>query len=1101
MSATRAARRDDRIPPRPDRGMARLSFSQQRLWFLHKLEPDSPAYNISAIWPLDGPLHVQALEAALDEVVRRHEALRACFTTVDGEAVQVIRPAVTVPLRIEDLGSVADAKRKAEATRLADAEAEMPFDLATGPPLRATLVRLGPQRHRLLLTVHHIVADGWSMEILFEEIGALYGAYARGQRPTLPQPPIQFGDFAEWQRDWMSGERLKRLLEHWTHELEGAVPLLDLPVDRPRPQVKTFSGAGESFTVPAMVMRELHALARRENATLFMTLLAAFDVLLFRHSGQTDVLVGSPIANRARPELERVVGFFANTLVLRANLGSDPSFRELLARVRAVTLRAYANQDLPFERLVEALDPVRTLSHNPVFQVMLTLQQAAAPRPGAIAANGGASTSVAAPGLVTSKFDLTLLTAETPDGLSGLFEYDSALFDRATVLGIIEHFQTLLAQIAADPDARLSSFRLHSDEEREEIVRAARGDEPERGSVRPVTELLARCVAAAPDALAIDAGGEQLSYRELDTRAEALADRLRALGVGPDGVVAIELRRSPELVVAMLAVLKAGGAYLPLDPDYPRERRAFMVAVADVRALVTERSLDTAMLAPRDVTIHLDAPGPPPAPAATPAPAPQPDQLAYVLYTSGSTGRPKGVAMRHGPLANLIAWMERTASGRAGARTLQLTSASFDVAFQEIFGTLCTGGTLVIDHELDRRDPESTWRTIVDARVERLFVTPSFLAQLAEAAAGAVASDLREIVTAGEPLRITPEIAALLERRPGCVLRNQYGPTETHVVTDHVVAPGDGPLPPIGRPVAGVTVHVLDEWLRPVPYGVRGELCVGGAALARGYLGRAGQTAERFVPDPLGPPGARLYRTGDVVRRRRDGELEFVGRLDDQVKVRGFRVELAEVESVIAEHPSIRDAAVVLREHAPGDQRLIAYVVPAPGGPGALEAFLRRRLPEHMLPSRIVELDSIPLNANGKLDRRALPELDGARPELREPYVAPRGPLESELAELFEEVLGIERVGVHDDFFQLGGHSLLATRMASRMRERFSVDVPLRSLFEQPTVAGLSTLVVQAQAEAAAELSDGDTLESLLTELEALPTESARATLTTEPEA
>ena len=825
MSAARAGGvRDGPIPLRRDRGMARLSFSQQRLWFLHELEPGSPAYNIAAIWPLQGAFVRSALESAIDELVQRHEALRTCFATVDGEAMQIVMPAICVPVRVEDLRDVDPPERARQAAALADEEAARPFDLSTGPVLRAAVVRLTADSSQLLFTVHHIAADGWSMALLFDEIRTLYAARARNEAVTLPPPPIQFADFAEWQRERMSGDRLSRLLDHWTRELDGAPALLELPTDRPRPATKSYRGAALPFTVPAGVTRQLELLGRQEGATLFMTLLAAFDVLLFRYSGATDVVVGSPIANRTRAELERVIGFFANTLVLRTDLGGDPTFRELLSRVRSTTLRAFAHEELPFERIVEALDPVRTLSYNPLFQVMFVLQNApavhrdtAASResdaPAGAAAAGAAETAAGA--ISTAKFDLTLHMAAGPAGIGAMLEYDSELFDRSTATALVTQLQTLLAAVSVAPDTRVSRLPLLSGEERRDALAAGRGAEPRKPQTGTVTDMVARQVAATGDAVAVRTPTSSLTYAELGGRADELADRLRALGLERDAAIAIDLGRTADLVVAMLAIMKAGGAYLPLDPAYPLERRSFMLADARVRAVVTDGTAHPAV-----TTIDVAATA-----TAGPGPrtrAPGPDDLAYVLYTSGSTGRPKGVAMRHGALANLLGWM--ASCGLGPATTLQLASPSFDVSFQEIFGTLCAGGTLVIDPGLDKRDPEAVWRVVCDADVSRLFVTPSLLAQLAEARPGPGRACLREIVTAGEPLQLLPRIRALLDDMPGCVLRNQYGPTETHVVTEHVVSlAAHAGSPPIGRPIAGASAYVLDEQLEPVPVGVAGE--------------------------------------------------------------------------------------------------------------------------------------------------------------------------------------------------------------------------------------------------------------------------------------
>jgi amino acid adenylation domain-containing protein len=866
------------------------SFGQERLWFLDRLEETSAAFNIPVAFRISGPLDVAVLRRALDEVVRRHEVLRTTFVhrgngggpdAQGGEAFQVIHPSLPVPFEAIDIAALPAGEREAEALRLVTEAANRPFDLAIAPLLRALLVRLSGADHVLLLSVHHIAADGWSMDILYREIEALYGAFLAGRPSPLPELPIQFVDFAAWQRQMFAEDALSRQLEYWKSRLAGLVPL-ELFADRPRPAVQTSRGDRVTFAVPAGVAGGLRALGREHGLTLFMVLLAAFKVFLSRHTGKADVAVGTPIAGRTRPEVEGLIGFFINTLVMRTDLGGDPTFVELCARVKEVALGAYAHQDLPFEKLVEELQPERHLDHDPLFQVMFALQHTPSVRPEALgAAAGGAG----APAAIRSvaKLDLAMSLGETADGLSGELEYKTDLFDTATATRMIRHYLELLAGVAARPDARLFELPLLTPEERRQILcewsGGARERQPAPAAAREppcVHRLFEAQVDRTPAAIAIESGGRTWTYEALDRRANRLARRLRALGAGPDHPVGVCLRRSVDAACVPLAALKAGAAYLPLDPDLPRARLELMIEDAGARIVVTEGLL---------ADLLADLPGMDVA-ETRPDAAVGPDDLAYIIYTSGSTGRPEGVAMPHRPLAGLLAWHMGDPELARPRRTLQLAALGFDVSFQEMLATWCTGGALVLVDDDTRRDPARLLGLIADAAIERLFLPPVVLAQLAEVAAVTPCElgSVREIVTAGEQLVITPAIHALVDRIEGCVLRNQYGPTETHVVTEHVLrgSPRSWPAtPPIGRPIAGARAYVLDEHLQLVPAGIAGELYLGGAAVSRGYQGRAARTAERFVPDPFGRVrGGRLYRTGDRARYLADGSIQLLGRAD-----------------------------------------------------------------------------------------------------------------------------------------------------------------------------------------------------------------------------
>jgi len=1074
------------IPRRSEPGPCPLSFAQQRLWFLDQLEGGSAFYNIPLAVRLDGPFDIVAFRRALTEVVRRHESLRTTFASADGQPVQIISPRADVPLPLIDLSGLSAGAREAEASRLSGAEALRAFDLTSGPALRATLLRLGAQEHAALLTMHHIVSDAWSKDILVRELSSLYAAYAEGRESPLEELPIQYADYAAWQRGWLRGEALDRQLSYWKAQLAGAPPVLELPTGRPRPHAPSHRGARHSFALSPELSRAVKELSRREGATTFMTLLAAFQLLLARYTGQTDIVVGSPIAERGRLETEGLIGFFVNTLALRTDLSADPSFVELLGRARETCLGAYAHQDVPFEKLVEELQPERSLSHTPLFQVAFVLQTA--PRK---AADASGLRFISVERRVV-QFDLTLSMEERGGRFCGSFEYKTDLFDAATVGRMAEHFLVLLAGAVEDPGRRVSRLTLLAAEERRRLLVEFNDTAREYPRDLCLHELFEEQARRAPDSVALASDEARLTYAELDARANRLARHLRGLGVGPDVRVAVMLERSFELVVSLLAVLKAGGAYVPLDPQYPLQRLAYMLEDSGAAVVLTRSALRDALpvYPAREVCLDLEGEAIANESAETLEAGASAENLAYVMYTSGSTGAPKGVAVTHRNVARLVLSQSYAAFGPLEVFLL-LAPACFDASTFELWGALLHGARLAVmppgAHSL-----QELGRALARHRVTTLWLTAGLFQQAVEAGVEQLAG-VRQLLTGGDV--VSPAAAARYLSNCGGRLVNAYGPTETttfaccqRVERREASA---GPVP-IGRPISNTRVYVLDANLEPAPVGVPGELYVGGDGLARGYLNRPALTAERFVPDTFsGEAGGRLYRTGDVVKYLADGRVEFIGRRDGQVKVRGFRVEVGEVEAALSAHPRVRECAVAVREGVAGDKRLVAYVV-ARGelGGGELRRYSAGRMPEHMAPSAYVFLDELPLTENGKVDRKALPEPDASRESAGGEYVAPRTPAEEALCEIWAEVLGLERVGAEDNFFDLGGHSLLATQVVSRIRQECGVEVPLVSIFEMPTVGQLARAV--GEARPVAEDGDGITKTEqgseadLLTKLEGL---------------
>jgi amino acid adenylation domain-containing protein len=1067
------------LRPVPRDGPLPLSFAQERMWLMDRLVPGSPIYNVPDVLRLRGPLRLDVLQRCLQTMVDRHESLRTHFgLDADGRPVQVIDPELPVSLPLVDLSGLSEPLRLPEAERAAWTEVQRPFDLQRGPVIRTHVIRLAPDDHVTVLSRHHIVSDGWSMELFSWEMVALYQAFHDGRPSPLAPLPIQYADFAHWQREWLRGDALEPQLAYWRKRLAGAPPLFELPTDRLRPPIQTYPGDIRTLHLPGPSLRELRALSRREGTTLFMTLLAAFEAVLQRYTGRDDVVVGTPVANRHRAELETLIGFLANTLVLRTDLGGDPSFHEVLARVRETALGAYEHQDLPFERLVEELKPKRDLGYTPLFQVMF-VQQAS---PWELPENQGALESLKVGGIrALSRFDLELYAIELRDGMDLALEYNTDLFDRTRMLRMLGHMQSVLDAALADPEQSLANLPLLTEPEKHQLLVEWIGTEAAAGE-RDVLlhELVWEQADKTPDAVALIDGEERWTYRELVERAEAIAEDLRAQGVGPEDRVGVGMRRGGGMVAGMLGVLRAGGVYVPLDPGYPAGRLERIRRDAGVVAVLTESTSPPAPLPSPD---H-PSPGEGrtlaqqhPMGSFIPNPSPLPagawvgdgrgaggEGLAYLIYTSGSTGEPKGVAITHRSAVALVRWAWKVFPAEDLSGVLAATSIAFDLSVFEIFVPLSRGGTVILAEnalELPRL-PAAQSVTLINT-------VPSAMAELVRQ--GAVPDSVRTVNLAGEAL--SRELADRVHELPHVQrLLNLYGPSEDTTYSTFMEVPwGERRAPSIGRPISGTRAVVVDRGLRPVPIGIPGELCLGGAGLARGYLGRPAATAERWIPDPFSrEAGARLYRTGDLARFRADGALEFLGRIDHQVKVRGFRVELGEIEAALRACPGVTEAAVgALGEGA--ERRLVAWVAGSDVealAPAGLRSALRERLPEALVPSLFVPLPALPRTATGKLDRKALPAPEAGPVEGA--HVAPRGPLEERIARLWEEVLGVEGVGANSDFFDLGGHSLLAAQVVSRLRDHLGVELPVRSLFETPTVADLARAVLTARGAAAAPL-------------------------------
>ena len=1089
----------DVIPRRADHAPCALSFAQQRWWFLNQWAPGSSDH-LSLVLRLKGELDLKALERALSGLTERHQVLRTRYVLIDGSPVQVISPLSSNHLTVIDLERLAEADREPEAEKILQQQFRQPFDLSSDPILRPTLVKLSRQDHVLVLVMHHIASDAWTRGIVLRELEALYTAFAAGQEPALAEMPIHYSDYALWQRERMANGDLDEQLSFYKQGLAGAPSVLELPTDRPRPGVQDLREGVHVRVLSKELLDGLQNLSHQSGTTLFMTLLAAYQVLLFRYSGQEDLVIGSPAAGRNHPSVEGLIGCFINMVVFRNQVRGDETFRHLLARVREIALAAQDNQDLPFERLVEELQHGRNMSCAPIFQIVFALENPLpTPRLPRL------QVDLREEETRTAFHDLSLFVAARQDGLRVRFEYRTDLFNPDTIERMAGHFENLLSSILEDPTQNVSALHMLSEVERTRLLHAW-NQAREFPAELCIHQRFEQQAQRAPQNVALVFEDQSMSYGELNARSNQLARYLIRMGVGPDVLVGLCVERSLDMVVAIVGILKAGGAYLPLDPRYPKDRLAFMVEDAKPPVVLTHYELKESLPDMASQVVALDADWvemerEDVADLVCPA---GPDNLAYVIYTSGSTGRPKGCQVTHANVVRLFDGTQHWYGFDEHDVWTMFHSYAFDFSVWELWGALIYGGRVVVIPYLVSRSPEEFYRLLVAEKITVLNQTPSSFRQLmyAEEILGTSRElSLRYVIFGGEALELQslkPWFERHGDQNPRLV--NMYGITETtvHVTYRPLSVEDTAAGSVIGCPLPDLQVYVLDRHLQPTPVGVPGEIYVGGAGVARGYLNRPELNAERFIADVFRPGvGHRLYKSGDLARRLPNGDLEYLGRIDQQVKIRGFRIELGEIENVLAKHPAVRESVVILN-NATGEKRLLAYVVPQTGqaiSPSELHAFLKGRLPEYMVQAAIVQLESMPLTSNGKIDRRMLPEPDLARPERGNDYVAPHTPLEEEVAAVWREVLGRARVGVKDNFFEIGGHSLLATRVIMLLHSKLGLSVSLRLLFENPTIAGMACALMEALLEHAEEPA----LLEMVSEVEALSDEDARQMHGTRP--
>ena len=1049
--------RDEELP---------LSFSQQRMWFLYQLDKESPFYNESLQVRIVGKLSVTALEQSINEIICRHEALRTSFAVREGIPFQAIASTVTINIPVVDLQGLPEASVQQIVTQ----EVRKPFDLDNIPLLRATLLRQEVESHLLILTMHHIITDGWSMGIFFKELEVLYHAFTKGQPNPLPELTIQYADFAVWQRKWLTKEVQEKQLEYWKQQLADAPPLLELPTDYPRPPVQTFSGATKKFQIEEHLTSQLLILSQKSGVTLFMTLLAAFGILLHRYSGQDDICIGSPFANRNHQETETLIGCFVNTLVLRTQIEENPSFSQFLQQIRSIVWDAHAHQDVPFEQVVEALQPERSLGYNPLFQVMFVLENFSLDT--LDLPNISLTPEMVDRG--TSQFDLSLSIWQTQKGLIGSWEYNSDLFEADTIARMTAHFQTMLSAIAAHPDQRIGELPLLTEPERHQLLMQWNNTQANYPQDKCIHQLFEEQVERTPDAVAVVFGHQKLTYEQLNNQANQLAHYLQSLGVRADVLVGLCVERSLLMIVGLLGILKAGGAYVPLDPEYPTERLNFMLEDTGLSVVLTQEKLgdrlrggfadspDETLRDRKADVICLDSNWDiiNQQTKQNPTTSTKADNLAYVMYTSGSTGQPKGVAVDHRAVNRLVV-NTNYIDIKATDVIAQASNYAFDAATFEIWGALVHGARLVgVSKEL-ALSPQDFAAFMRSQGISVLFLTTALFNQIAKEAPSAFNS-LRHLLFGGEA--VDPKWVKEVQKNGAPQrLLHVYGPTENTTFSSWYLVqdvPEDATTIPIGRAIANTQVYILDAYLQPVPIGVPGELHIGGAGLARGYLNRPELTHEKFIPKPFEAGGSRLYKTGDLARYLPDGNIEYLGRIDNQVKIRGFRIELGEIEAVLSQHKDVQVACVIVREDSPGQKRLVAYVVPQKQVTltiSELRQFLANKLPGYMMPNAFVILESLPLTPNGKVDRHILKA--PSQTSDSDKFIEARNKLELKLVQLWSKIIKVDKIGVHDNFFDLGGHSLLASYLMAEIKQQFSKDIPLTTLFQNPTIEQLATII------------------------------------------
>jgi amino acid adenylation domain-containing protein len=1053
------------ICPVKRQGNLPLSFAQQRLWFTEQLTQISHVFDTPTISYLKGLLNVAALQSAINEIVRRHEILRTSFTLVEGKPVQIIHPFLSLSLPIIDLQKLSEVEREVEIQRLIDIEASKCFNLTEVPLLWCILIKLSEEEHISLLLIHHIITDGWSVGIINNELTTLYETFSQNKPSPLPELPIQYADFAIWQRQYLQGKALDNLFTYWKQKLNGNLPVLQLPIDYPRPAIQTFSGKRKIFFLSADLTKALRTLSRNEDTTLFMTLLAAFKTLLHRYSGHDDILVGSPIANRNQDGIEQLIGFFVNTLVLRTNCSGNPSFKELIRRVRETTLGAYAHQNMPFELLVDELQIQRNLSYTPLFQVMFVLHNAPISE---VKMAGLTFGSVETANNLNVMFDLILHITETDGGIDVWLDYNTHLFEEKTICQMANHLQTLLSGIVANPQQHLSDLPLLTEPERQSLLFNWNSTVTNYPHDKCIHELFEAQVGKTPDAIAVVFENQQLTYRELNQRANQLAHYLQNLGVKPEVLVGICVERSLDMVIGLLGILKAGGAYVPLDPSYPTERLAYMLEDSQPGVLLTQQYLLESLPTYKAQVICIDSDWELITNESTENPVSniKTDNLAYVIYTSGSTGKPKGAMNTHSGVCNRLLWIQDTYHLTATDTILQKTPFSFDVSVWEFFWTLITGARLVLAQPEGHRDTSYLLNLILQQQITTLHFVPSMLQVFLEAEDLGKCHSLVRVIASGEAL--PAQLQQRFFNRLDAQLHNLYGPTETAIDVTFWQCKKDSitnqNTVPIGQPIANTQIYLLDKYFNPVPMGVTGEVYIGGVGVGRGYLNRPDLTAEKFIPNPFSKQTERLYRTGDKARYLANGEIEYIGRIDNQVKVRGLRIELGEIEAIISQYPVVRETVVIVSE----ESRIVAYVVPQKEQTlviPELRSFLESKLPNYMIPAVFVTLEALPLTPNGKVNRKALPASDTTRPELEVVYQPPQTELEKTIADIWQEVLNVEEIGIHDNFFELGGHSLLLVQVHSKLQKIFQKDFLLVEMFQYPTVGHLARYFSQKSKE------------------------------------